>query len=125
MLKAFKFYVRSVMTIKPIKNELPETNDAAYEAKASKVDVTLLPVEAVFEGSRAMADGARKYGRGQWATDDRVTRVKILAAMLRHTLLLIKGEMFASDSKVHHAGHVIANAGILLARFDKDELPKC
>lgn len=91
---------------------------AAYNAKAAKMRPLLLPIEAIIEGTKAMEFGAQKYGPEQWRTAD-ISEADIKNALFRHLLDYLSGETHAQDSKAHHLGHIIANCGILLARFEK------
>lgn len=78
-----------------------------------KVSVTKLPPVAVIHGSRAMMDGARKYGPYNWREKDVVAHIYLDAA-LRHLYAWFEGEELAQDSGVHHLGHAIACCAILL-----------
>ena len=80
---------------------------------AAKVDLSLLPAAASIHGSHAMMDGAVKYGPYNWRTKKVKARIYVSAA-LRHLLCWLDGEEVAEDSGVHHLGHAIACAGILL-----------
>lgn len=90
----------------------------SYSAKAAKFRPSLLPVEATIEGAKAMEFGAQKYGVDQWREVDMKPR-EFYDALERHLIALKQGEKVASDSGVHHLGHIIANCAILLARFEK------
>jgi len=88
----------------------------AYKEKQSKIRPSLLPVEVVIEGTKAMEFGALKYGADQWKEVDMDAR-QFMDALERHLIALKQGEMHAQDSGVHHLGHIIANCGILLNKF--------
>lgn len=61
-----------------------------------------------------MMDGARKYNAFNWR-DNKVIAHIYVDAMLRHIgAWFDEREENAPDSGVHHLGHVIANAAILL-----------
>lgn len=89
-----------------------------YKEKAAKLRPQLLPVEATVEAIKAMEFGASKYGAHQWKTVD-MPKEAFLDALERHLIAYKQGEKNAQDSGVSHLGHIIANCGILLARFDK------
>jgi hypothetical protein len=78
-----------------------------------KVSVSKLPAIAIFQGAMAMMDGADKYGAYNWRDKDVIASIYI-DAIQRHTLAYQEGEQYAPDSFVHHLGHVIACAAILL-----------
>lgn len=78
-----------------------------------KVSLSKLPSVALLHGAHAMMDGARKYGPYNWRGNAVVAHIYVDAAM-RHLLSWFEGEETASDSGVHHLGHAIACAAILL-----------
>lgn len=82
-------------------------------AARRKVSISKLPVVALIHGGMAMMDGARKYGPYNWRAKEVYATVYIDAA-LRHLACYLEGEEFASDSGVHHLGHVIGCCAILL-----------
>lgn len=100
------------------KTDFGEEAANAYIAKEAKLRPSLLPVEAIIEGVKAMEFGAKKYGRDQWRTID-MAQVEFVDALERHLIAYKQGEFEATDSKVSHLGHIIANCAILLARFNK------
>lgn len=78
-----------------------------------KVSVTKLPAVAVLHGAHAMMDGAAKYGPYNWRAKKVVASIYI-DAILRHVGAWFEGQEVAEDSGVHHLGHAIACAAILL-----------
>jgi hypothetical protein len=87
-----------------------------YAIKQEKLRPSLLPVEGTIEGIKAMEFGAKKYGDHAWKTAG-VSKQEFLDALERHLLALKQGESHAPDSQVHHLGHIIANASIILSKF--------
>lgn len=79
----------------------------------TKVSITKLPVIGTIMGAMAMMDGAEKYGPYNWREKDVVAHIYVDAAM-RHWMDWFEGQEAASDSKVHHLGHAIACAAIIL-----------
>jgi len=78
-----------------------------------KPPLSLVPPVALIHCSMAMKNGMEKYG----AYNFRETAVQALIyadAAQRHILSWIDGEEFAADSGVHHLGHAMACAAILL-----------
>lgn len=63
----------------------------------------------------AMYDGFKKYGHASWRTPGvSVTALSMIGAAERHLQLLKDGQDYATDSNVHHAGHVMACMQIYL-----------
>lgn len=79
----------------------------------TKVSITKLPPIATVYGAMAMMDGAVKYGPYNWRQNKVIASIYVDAAY-RHLMAWFEGQENASDSSVHHLGHVIACAGILL-----------
>lgn len=73
----------------------------------------LLPAAGRLYGAAATADGAAKYGPYNWR-DKPISLMGYTSAMERHILAIRDGEDIAQDSGVHHLGHIIATASILL-----------
>lgn len=59
-----------------------------------------------------------RSGVDQWREVD-MQRREFIDALERHLIALKQGETHASDSNVSHLGHIIANAGIILAKYGK------
>jgi hypothetical protein len=78
-----------------------------------KVSITKLPMAAIIHGAHAMMNGATKYGPYNWRAKDVVASIYVDAA-LRHLAAWFEHEEVAEDSGVHHLGHAIACAAILL-----------
>ena len=74
-----------------------------------------MPPVAIAAAAEAMSDGARKYGARNWRDSGYKVQANVyISAALRHLYAWAEGEDFAEDSGVHHLGHVIACAAILL-----------
>lgn len=82
-------------------------------AAQAKLALGLLPAAGKIEGARACANGAAKYGAYNWR-EEAISYSAYLDAIERHLQALRDGEDLASDSKVHHLGHIIAGASIAL-----------
>lgn len=95
---------------------------------ATKVSLTKFPAVALVHGARAMMDGARKYGAYNWRSKPVIASIYIDAAM-RHLLDWYEGQQNAKDSGVHHLGHALACAAILLDAEENgclvDDRPIC
>lgn len=92
---------------------IPDTTNPKDVRGEAKVSITKLPSVALLHAARAMMDGAEKYGPYNWR-DKRVRAHIYVDAALRHLLAWFEGEERASDSQVHHLGHVMACCAILL-----------
>lgn len=79
----------------------------------TKVSITRFPVIGTIQGAMAMMDGAEKYGPYNWRAKDIVAHIYV-DALMRHVMDWFEGQEIADDSKVHHLGHAIACAAILL-----------
>jgi hypothetical protein len=80
---------------------------------AKKLSLSKLPAAGIIHGADAMTDGAEKYGAYNWR-QAKVRASIYVDATLRHLLAWFEGEETAPDSGVHHLGHVVANASIVL-----------
>jgi dATP/dGTP diphosphohydrolase, N-terminal len=80
---------------------------------SKKVSITKLPAAGVIHGAHAMMNGADKYGPFNWREKDVIASIYVDAAM-RHFFAWFEREETAEDSGVHHLGHAIACAAILL-----------
>jgi hypothetical protein len=82
-------------------------------AGAKKPPLGLLPAAGRIHGAMAAKQGADKYGPYNWRAIP-IAYTSYLDAIERHLLALRDGEDTAPDSGVHHLGHIIATASILL-----------
>lgn len=94
----------------------------------NKVQIGLLPAAGIIHGALAMEYGAYRAGKdrtGYGPYNWRANKVQFniyLDAIGRHLLALRDGENYASDSKVHHAGHIIGGAAIILDAMEMQNL---
>ncbi len=88
---------------------------------STKVSITKLPMVAIAHGAMAMMDGGAKYGPFNWRGNAVVASIYV-DALIRHTAAWFDGEELAPDSSVHHLGHAIANAAILLDAMETGNL---
>lgn len=86
-----------------------------------KVPLGLLPAAGKIHGALAAADGARKYGPYNWREHEVLLTI-YLDAIERHVEALRDGQNLAPDSHVHHLGHVIACASIVLDALELGKL---
>ena len=84
-----------------------------------KVDYTMVPLDALTEEARVWMAGEAKYGRDNWTKlwgEDTVNVV--LASLLRHAYAIQSGEENDPESGLQHAGHIRANAAMLVRHFN-------
>ena len=93
-------------------SDLPDDNPKTRYGVA-KPAMSVVPPDALIHLMRAMANGAAKYGAFNWR-DRNVSSSVYYDAALRHLMAWFDGEEVASDSGVHHLGHVMACCAILL-----------
>ena len=86
-----------------------------------KPPVHLVPPALILHVSKAMENGAKKYGAANWR-DKKVRMTVYLAAAMRHLLALEDGEDYAGDSGTHHAAHIAACCGIILDALEGGQL---
>jgi 5'(3')-deoxyribonucleotidase len=88
---------------------------------SDKIPLHLWPETATVLGSLGMLDGALKYGRSNFRAIG--VRYSIyLDAIRRHSNALLEGEDNDPDSQIHHLGHVLASAAILVDAMAADKL---
>lgn len=80
---------------------------------ARKVPLALIPYNALIEMALAMQDGANKYGPFNWR-EIPIEMVTYLEAGIGHFLYVLDGQDVDIQSKVHHLGHAMACAAIVL-----------
>ena len=68
-----------------------------------------------------MMDGAEKYGPYNWR-EKKVPARTYIAAAQRHLADFLDGEALATDSGVHHLGHVIGCCAIVLDAMETGNL---
>lgn len=88
---------------------------------ARRVDISLLPAAGIIHGAHAMMDGAAKYNPYNWREKKVPARTYVSAAM-RHLMDYLDGEEAATDSGVHHLGHVIGCCAIILDALETGNL---
>ena len=96
--------------------------NAKHAVGHKRVPLALVPAAGVIHGARAMAYGAEKYGEFNFRESTEISFMVYLHALLRHVYALVDGENIAEDSGVHHLGHVIADAAILLDAIEKGNI---
>lgn len=83
-----------------------------------KVDMTLLPTDALRAEARVWMHGEQEYGRDNWQKlwgDDTINVV--MASLLRHAFAIMDGEVYDEKSGEQHAAHIRCNAAMLIRYF--------
>lgn len=88
-------------------------------AGSRKPPLDLIPPVAEVEMAMAMKAGADAYGVMNWR-QKKITVSRYVAAMKRHITKFAACEDKDDESGVHHLGHVMATAAILLDAFAHD-----
>lgn len=95
-----------------------------------KDPIHLVPTESIRVCSHAMkygafeakrVDGKQGYGPYNWR-ETKVSYNIYLDATIRHSLKLLDGEDLDPDSLIHHLGHIMANAAILIDALKTNSL---
>lgn len=103
----------------------------AMEDKKSKVKLELIPGSAMISMARALEFGAEKHGGAYNWRNGRsdMHYMTYLGALMRHIEDLKDGQDVASDSGVHHLGHIMAGCAILIdciqLKIAIDDRPEC
>jgi hypothetical protein len=80
-----------------------------------KVDLSLLPTEALRQEAMVWMSGEKKYGRDNWKSLWGADTMSVcLASALRHMLGMMDGELVDQESGLPHAAHVRCNMAMIL-----------
>jgi len=105
-----------MVTTKP----LPSAKADRYNE--GKVDLSLIPTEAVVQECRVWEHGAKKYSRDNWKKmwgDDTINVV--MASALRHMFAILDGQKDDPETGLPHAAHVRCNCAMLLEYYKQQE----
>ncbi len=95
-----------------VQNSYPDDNPKSVVG-ITKPPINLIPPTGIIVEAMAFKFGASKYGPFNWR-EKGVAASIYYAAMMRHLFDWWDGEDLASDSSVHHLGHLRAGANIIL-----------
>jgi hypothetical protein len=89
--------------------------------------LALIPPDAIEEEGQVWTFGGKKYGYWNWTKGLVYTR--IISAMFRHMIAIMRGEDVDSESGLLHAAHIRCCAGMLITfhkqnRTDLDDRNK-
>lgn len=87
----------------------------------AKPSMGVVPTDAMIHLMLAMQNGAKRYGPFNWR-DNSVAGSVYYSAAMRHLMAWFDGEDVASDSGVHHIGHVMACCAIILDAYENGNL---
>lgn len=107
------------------KNRFAMTTGVKHDQE--KPLMALMPASALEEEGMVWTFGARKYGNWNWSKGIAYTRV--ISAIFRHLMAIMRGEDIDSESGLLHAAHIRCNAGMLIefhkqGRTDLDDRNK-
>lgn len=74
--------------------------------------LVLIPPRALEEEGHVWTFGAKKYGHWNWRKG--IVYSRIISAIMRHTLAIIRGEDFDPETGRLHAAAIRCNAGMLI-----------
>jgi hypothetical protein len=84
-----------------------------------KLDWTLLPFGPLEDVVRVLEFGQRKYDRDNWQLVDDSQR-RYMAALFRHLVATLNGEIIDPETGLSHMSHVACNA-LFLRHFEIEE----
>lgn len=93
--------------------------------KIEKARLDLVPPESLYGMAMAFEDGANKRSAHNWEVGEDSQEWSFedrLAAIMRHVNLLRMGDDLATDSGIHHAAHIMANAAMLYTAFVRGDI---
>jgi hypothetical protein len=85
---------------------------AALKHDSAKVDLSLVPLEAMEGIARAMTYGAKKYSRGNYRLSG-MEWTRLAAACARHLFAWLAGEDLDPESGLSHIDHAQASLAML------------
>lgn len=93
---------------------------SAKRDNEGKIRYSLIPKAAKDRMAEALMYGAELYGEFNWKSGgDKLSILKLCDSLERHLEKFKEGEDFDGESKLHHIGHVLANAAFLAEFIDK------
>lgn len=110
--------MNSRIFIMPINTDETNPKDLIGQTKPQ---LHLVPPALLIHASKAMENGAKKFGAYNWR-EKKVRSTVYISAALRHLMAFLDGEDIAADSGVHHAAHAAACLGIVLDALETGNL---
>lgn len=87
-------------------------SDKGVKFDNEKPMVALIPASALEEEAKVWTFGAKKYSPWNWSKG--LTYTRVLSAILRHTLAIMRGEDIDPETGCLHAAAIRCNAGMLI-----------
>ena len=106
-------------------NNPPDTTAGGTKHDQDKLPLDLLDPLALEGLAAVLAFGAKKYSAHNWRKG--ISYSRLIAALLRHTFAIIKGERNDPESGLPHIDHVgccwMFLSNMMKTRKDMDDLP--
>lgn len=83
-----------------------------------KPDWSVMPFTELKEVLKVFEYGAKKY-KAAFTYRKGIPENELLAAMIRHAVCIQEGKCLDEESGCYHAGHVAANALMLISQYNK------
>jgi len=87
-------------------------NENATKNDDGKPMLALIPPHAILEIGKAMTYGANKYGKYNYLGG--LSYIRLLSALLRHTVAFLRGEDNDPESGLSHLSHAGASIAMLI-----------
>ena len=92
--------------------DMPAASSGAQREKLNRLPYDLVPFTEITEAYTRVAEhGAEKYEPWNWTKG--LSRVQLIASLLRHTFSYLRGEDRDKDSGLLHTDHILWNAAAL------------
>lgn len=82
-------------------------------AGSKKAPIGYVPPILLIAAAEPLEEGAQKYGAYNWRST-KISLVKHLEAVIRHTLAFMDGEDCAQDSGIDHLDHAVAGLAVII-----------
>lgn len=102
--------VRAITKANKSLRRLLKKQNSSLKTNKGKIRYALIPPHAKEGMATAFMDGATKYAPGNWKL---LGIEDILEAIERHLAAIRMGEVFAKDSGIQHAAHMMAGAAMV------------
>lgn len=115
-----------IITDKAFKQIQESMKASGVKYDEEKIPLDLLDPLALEGLAKVLQFGAKKYDRWNWANG--ISYSRLVAALLRHTFAILRGERNDPESGLPHINHVgccwMFLAHMMAVRPDMDDLPK-
>jgi hypothetical protein len=105
---------RAVIPMKKVKYPVAKVEPSGRKDDSEKLQMNLLPWDALEEVAKVLTAGAKKYSPNGWKTvPDKVERYE--AALIRHLAAYKRGEDLDPEDGLSHLAHLACNALFLVS----------